>query len=105
MIKNIIKGAIIGIANIIPGVSGGTMAVSMGIYDQLIHCITHLFSELKKNLKFLIPIFIGAGIGVVGLSFVIEYLFDVAPFETNLLFIGLIIGGLPAMWKRVKGNA
>ena len=104
MIKNIIKGAIIGIANIIPGVSGGTMAVSMGIYDQLIHCITHLFSELKKNLKFLIPIFIGAGIGLVGLSFVIEYLFDVAPFETNLLFIGLIIGGLPAMWKRVKGN-
>lgn len=104
MIKNIIKGAIIGIANIIPGVSGGTMAVSMGIYDQLIHCITHLFSELKKNLKFLIPIFLGAGIGLVGLSFVIEYLFDVAPFETNLLFIGLIIGGLPAMWKRVKGN-
>lgn len=105
MIKNIIKGAIIGIANIIPGVSGGTMAVSMGIYDQLIHCITHLFSELKKNLKFLIPIFLGAGIGVVGLSFVIEYLFDVAPLETNLLFIGLILGGLPAMWKRVKGNA
>ena len=105
MIKNIIKGAIIGIANIIPGVSGGTMAVSMGIYDQLIHCITHLFSEFKKNLKFLIPIFLGAGIGLVGLSFVIEYLFDVAPLETNLLFIGLIIGGLPAMWKRVKGNA
>ena len=105
MIKNIIKGAIIGIANIIPGVSGGTMAVSMGIYDQLIHCITHLFSELKKNLKFLIPIFLGAGIGVVGLSFVIEYLFDVAPLETNLLFIGLILGGLPAMWKRVNGNA
>lgn len=105
MIKNIIKGAIIGIANIIPGVSGGTMAVSMGIYDKLIHCITHLFSEFKKNLQFLIPIFIGAVIGLVGLSFVIEYLFDVAPLETNLLFIGLIIGGLPAMWKRVKGNS
>ena len=104
MLKNIIKGAIIGIANIIPGVSGGTMAVSMGIYDKLIHCITHLFSELKKNIQFLVPIFVGAGIGLVGLSFVIEYLFDVAPLETNLLFIGLIIGGLPAMWKRVKGN-
>lgn len=105
MIKNIIKGAIIGIANIIPGVSGGTMAVSMGIYDKLIHCITHLFSEFKKNLKFLVPIFIGAAIGLVGLSFIIEYLFDVAPLETNLLFIGLIIGGLPAMWNRVKGNS
>lgn len=105
MIKNLIKGAIIGIANIIPGVSGGTMAVSMGIYDKLIHCITHLFSELKKNIAFLLPIILGAGIGVVGLSFIIEYLFDVAPLETNLLFIGLILGGLPAMWNRVKGNS
>lgn len=105
MIKDMVKGAIIGIANIIPGVSGGTMAVSMGIYDKLIHCITHLFSEFKKNLKFLIPIILGAGIGLVGLSFIIEFLFDIAPLETNLLFIGLIIGGLPAMWKRVKGNS
>lgn len=105
MINNIIKGAIIGIANIIPGVSGGTMAVSMGIYDKLIHCITHLFSEFKKSVTFLIPIFIGAGIGLVGLSFLIEYFFQVAPLETNLLFVGLIVGGLPTMWKRVKGHS
>lgn len=104
MIKNIIKGIIIGIANIIPGVSGGTMAVSMGIYDKLIHCVTHLFSEFKKSVKFLIPIFIGAAIGLVGLSFVIEYMFEHAPLPTNLLFIGLIVGGLPAIWKKVKGN-
>ena len=42
MFKNIIKGMMIGIANIMPGVSGGTLAVSMGIYDKLIHCITHI---------------------------------------------------------------
>ena len=53
MIKNVLKGMVIGIANIIPGVSGGTMMVAMGIYDKLIHCITHLFSEFKKNLLFL----------------------------------------------------
>lgn len=105
MIKNIIKGIIIGIANIIPGVSGGTMAVSMGIYDKLIHCVTHLFSEFKKSVKFLIPIFIGAAIGLVGLSFAIEYMFAHFPLPTNLLFIGLIVGGLPAIWKKVKGNA
>ncbi|MGN0152932.1 MAG: DUF368 domain-containing protein [Lachnospiraceae bacterium] len=104
MIKNIIKGIIIGIANIIPGVSGGTMAVSMGIYDKLIHCVTHLFSEFKKSIKFLIPIFIGAAIGLVGLSFIIEYMFEHIPLPTNLLFIGLIVGGLPAIWKKVKGN-
>lgn len=104
MIKNIMKGIIIGIANIIPGVSGGTMAVSMGIYDKLIHCVTHLFSEFKKSIKFLIPIFIGAAIGLIGLSFVIEYMFEHIPLPTNLLFIGLIVGGLPAVWKKVKGN-
>lgn len=95
---------VIGVANIIPGVSGGTMAVSMGIYDTLIHCVTHLFSEFKKSLQFLIPIFLGAGIALVGLSFVIEFLFANYPLPTNLLFIGLIVGGLPAIGKKVKGN-
>ena len=47
MIKSFFKGVVIGIANIVPGVSGGTMMVSMGIYEQLIHCISHLYSELK----------------------------------------------------------
>lgn len=104
MLKNILKGMVIGVANIIPGVSGGTMAVSMGIYDTLIHCVTHLFSEFKKSLKFLIPIFLGAGIALVGLSFVIEFLFENYPLPTNLLFIGLIVGGLPAIGKKVKGT-
>ena len=105
MIKNVLKGIVIGLANVIPGVSGGTMMVSMGIYDKLIHCITHLFSELKKSIQFLLPIFIGIGIAVVVVPFGIEFLFAQYPFQTNLLFIGLIIGGLPAVWKKVKGNS
>lgn len=105
MIKNILIGIVIGLANVIPGVSGGTMMVSMGIYDKLIHCITHLFSELKKSILFLLPIFIGMGIAVVVVPFGIEFLFAEYPFQTNFLFIGLIIGGLPAVWKKVKGNS
>ena len=105
MIKNILKGVVIGLANVIPGVSGGTMMVSMGIYDKLIHCITHLFSELKKSILFLLPIFIGMGIAVVVVPFGIEFLFAQYPFQANLLFVGLIIGGFPAIWKNVKGNA
>lgn len=104
MIKNILKGIVIGLANIIPGVSGGTMMVSMGIYDKLIHCITHLFSELKKSIRFLLPIFIGIGVAVVVVPFGIEFLFAKYPLPTNLMFIGLIVGGLPAVWKNVKGN-
>lgn len=104
MIKNLLKGIVMGIANIIPGVSGGTMAVSMGIYDKLIHCVTHLFKEFKESMKFLIPIFLGIGIALVGLSFIIEPAFAYFPLQTNCLFIGLIVGGLPTVWQKVKGK-
>lgn len=104
MIKNILKGIVVGLANIIPGVSGGTMMVSMGIYDKLIHSITHLFKELKKSILFLLPIAIGMGIALVGGAFTIEKLFELFPFQTSLCFVGLVVGGLPAMWKNVKGN-
>lgn len=78
--------------------------VSMGIYDALIHAITHLFKEFKKSLAVLAPILIGAALGIVGLSFAIEWMFGVIPVQTNLLFIGLILGGLPAMTSKVKGE-
>lgn len=104
MIKLILKGVVMGTANIIPGVSGGTMAVSMGIYDKLIHCLTHLFKEFKESIKFLIPVAIGMGIALVGLSFIIEPAFAHFPLQTNCLFVGLIVGGLPAVIKKVKGK-
>ena len=104
MIKIILKGMVMGIANIIPGVSGGTMAVSMGIYDKLIHSLTHLFKEFKESMKFLIPMFLGIGIALVGLSFIIEPAFAYFPLQTNCLFIGLIVGGLPAVVRKVKGK-
>ncbi len=104
MFKLLLKGIVMGVANIIPGVSGGTMAVSMGIYDKLIHSITHLFKEFKESMKFLIPVFLGIGIALAGLSFVIEAAFAHFPLPTNCLFIGLIVGGLPAVLKKVKGK-
>lgn len=104
MIKSILKGMLIGIANIIPGVSGGTMMVSMGIYDKLIHCITHLFSEFKQSVKFLFPIAVGMGIAIIASAFGLEWLFESFPIQANLLFIGLILGSLPILWKNVKGS-
>lgn len=104
MIKSVLKGIVIGIANIVPGVSGGTMMVSMGIYDKLIHCITHLFSEFKKSVKFLFPIAVGMLIAIVGSSFALKELFARIPIQTNLLFVGLILGGLPAIGKNVAGK-
>lgn len=78
--------------------------VSMGIYDKLIHCITHLFSEFKKSVKFLFPIAVGMVIAIVGSSFALKELFTRIPIQTNLLFVGLILGGLPAIGKNVKGK-
>lgn len=104
MIKSFLKGIVIGIANIVPGVSGGTMMVSMGIYDKLIHCITHLFSEFKKSVLFILPIAIGMVAAIAGSSFGLVWLFDHFPIQTNLLFVGLILGGLPAIYGKVKGK-
>nr|WP_330407478.1 DUF368 domain-containing protein [Blautia argi] len=104
MIKQILQGMVVGIANIIPGVSGGTMMVAMGLYDRLIHAITHLKSEFKESMKLLIPIFAGAGIAIVALSRLFEFLLAVYPIPTNFAFCGLIAGSLPFIFKKVKGH-
>lgn len=104
MIKTILKGMVIGVANIIPGVSGGTMAVAMGIYDKIIHAATHLVSEFKKSMQVLIPIIIGAVIAIVVGAKIIGFSLEKAPIQTNLFFIGLILGSLPLMAQKVKGK-
>ena len=76
---NFFKGMVIGIANIIPGVSGGTMAVVLNIYDKLISSVSDILKGWKKNLIFLLPIGIGAGTGIVVFSKLIKTL-----LETNL---------------------
>lgn len=102
MVKNIIKGIVIGSASLLPGVSGGTMAVSMGIYDKVIHAINHLLTDTKNSVKFLMPILFGVGISMLGSVFGIDYLFTKFPVEFNLLFTGLILGGLPAIYKKAN---
>ena len=94
LLNQILRGVVIGVANIIPGVSGGTMMVSMGIYDTLIHCITHLFSEFKKSVKTLLPYGIGMVVGIVALASLLDFLFAHYPLPTSTAFIGLILGGL-----------
>lgn len=104
VVFDILKGILIGVANIVPGVSGGTMMVSMGIYDDIISSITNLFRQFKKSVLTLLPYGIGMGIGIVGFAFIIQYLFANFPIPTAFLFIGLILGGLPIMLGRIKGK-
>lgn len=103
-IKEILRGVVIGIANVIPGVSGGTMAVSMGIYDKIIFAITNLKKDFKNSVKTLLPYIIGMLIGIVGLAFLIEMLFDKYKIPTVMAFLGLILGGLPPIVKKVENE-
>ena len=100
----VIKGFIMGIANIIPGVSGGTLALTLGIYEDFIGAISHFFRNIKKHVKFLLPIFIGILLSVITMSNVISTCFDQYPIPTTLFFMGLVIGGIPMLLKRVKNT-
>lgn len=104
LVKDILRGAVIGVANAVPGVSGGTMMVSMGIYDDIIYCLTHIMKQPKKSIKILAPYIIGMALGIVGLAFVITAMFEKIPFQTCMLFIGLILGGVPILTGHLKGT-
>ncbi len=98
----VIKGFIMGIGNIIPGVSGGTLALTLGIYEKFIEAISHFFDKLKENIKFLVPIFIGIGLSLLTMSNVITEAFEHYPVPTAFLFMGLVIGGIPMLSNKVK---
>ena len=96
-IIDIVKGMLVGVSNIIPGVSGGTMMVTMGIYEKLLSAINTLFKEFKKSVLTLLPVLIGMVLGIAVFSYIIPFCLDEYPFPTCFCFIGLILGGVPAI--------
>lgn len=101
-LKLIFIGFVIGVSNIIPGVSGGTMMMSLGIYEKLLDVVCNFFKDLKENVKFLAVLLFGVLISVVLGSRVITYCFDKYLETTVLFFVGLIIGGIPMLLSNVK---
>lgn len=100
----VLKGFIMGIANIIPGISGGTLAITLGIYEKLISTISHFTKNIKNNIKFVLPLGIGMVISIGLFSNIIGYSLDNFPFATILFFIGFILGGMPVLFNKVKGK-
>ena len=96
-IKLFLIGIVLGAANVIPGVSGGTIAVVFNIYDRLINSVTYNIKKLWKNRAFLIPLILGAAVGLVALSKVIVLLYSRFPVQTNSFFTGLILGSIPLL--------
>lgn len=107
MKKNIIlcaKGFLMGLANLIPGISGGTLAITLGIYEKFISALGNFFGNLKENIKFLLPIGIGIVLSLLSLSRVIDFGLQNYVFATIMLFVGAILGGLPMLLGRMTGE-
>ena len=96
------KGFIVGIAKIIPGVSGAIIAISFGIYERLINILSKPLKIKKDDLKFLFFLLIGAALGIALLCKGVKWCLNVYYLSTMLLFVGLIIGGVPEVVKIVK---
>lgn len=97
-IKLVLCGMVFGVANVIPGVSGGTMLVVFGIYDQLTEAISGV-KAIIKNIVFLLFFGVGAGVGILGFAKLIKFLFDNYGVQTNMYFIGLILGSVPMIYR------
>lgn len=104
-IKLFAIGIILGVANVIPGVSGGTMAVVFGIYNRLIDLISLNVKKIFSQWKFILPLGAGLVTGVLLFSKIITYLFNNFPIQTNWFFIGIILGSIPMIfthWLNAK---
>jgi putative membrane protein len=96
----VIKGIIIGIATLVPGVSGGTMSLILGVYDDMIHAVSTFFQDVRKNTIFLGTIGVGGIIGIAAFSKMVAYSLEHFKFPMVYLFLGIIIGGIPVLYKK-----
>lgn len=102
MLMRVVQGALIGGGAILPGVSGGVLAVVFGIYRPMMELLSHPFRALKKNLWLFIPVIIGVGIGFVGFAKLMALLFaEDSPYPISL-FVGLILGTVPSLFKTAR---
>ncbi|MBD5390975.1 DUF368 domain-containing protein [bacterium] len=94
-----LKGAIIGVGVIIPGVSGGTLAVLLGIYEEMIHNISSLRKNFKTSFLYLLPILLGMVLAFAAMYFPLKYALDYIPFELCMTFVALMICSTPKIGK------
>lgn len=101
--KSAVLGFFVGLAVIVPGISGSTVAIIFKLYDQFLYALGNLFKKFKECFTFLLPIAIGLIIGVV-LGFLgVKALLKLLPFAIVCLFAGLMVGAFPAVRDEIKG--
>lgn len=97
-------GAFIGLAVIVPGVSGSAVAIIMKLYEKLLYAISNIFRQFKSCAIFLLPVVAGAIVGLVLGFFGVKILLDIMLFAVVALFAGLMAGAFPAVWDELKGS-
>jgi putative membrane protein len=98
-IIRLLKGVMVGIGFITPGLSGGVLAVVFGIYERLMRFLGNLREKFVQNILFFLPVGIGGVIGVVAFSAVVDFAFTNYAGQFTLLFIGFIVGTFPSLFK------
>ena len=93
-----LKGIAMGIANIIPGFSGGTMAVILKVYDKFLYALGNFFNHPIIVIKKVWSLFLGIVVGIVLGAVTIVKLLEIFPVPTMLFFVGLIIGSIPSIF-------
>ena len=93
----VLAGVVFGLANVIPGVSGGTMAVVFGVYERLINLIANIRKNLKKELPFIAVFGAGAAVGILAFGKLMKWILQNHAAEANAFFIGVILGSIPIL--------
>ena len=102
MILRFLKGIIVGIGGVAPGLSGSVLLIIFGLYRQTLDALGSLLKDFKKNIRFLLPLVAGMILGVLAFSKAIHFFLNNYEMPTRFCFLGLIVGTLPMVWKEVK---
>lgn len=100
--KTFLKGILVGIGGIAPGLSGSVLLVILGLYEKTINSVSTLFKNFKKNIAFLFPLIMGFGVGILIFSKIVDYLLNAFPMQTRFAFLGLVLGTVPLFFNEVK---
>lgn len=104
VVKGGILGALIGLAVIVPGVSGSAVAIIFRLYEKLLYALGGIFRRFKESARFLLPIALGGIVGLAAGFFGVRFLLNLLPFAIVALFAGLMLGAFPAVTDEIKGE-
>ena len=102
MVLRFLKGIIVGIGGVAPGLSGSVLLIIFGLYRQTLDALGSLLKDFRRNIRFLLPLVAGMILGVLAFSKVVDLCLRQFEMPTRFCFLGLIVGTLPMVWQEVK---